>query len=187
MIVRTGRHRRYGDFGIAKPTPKPATISDEELMRRWAACPQDNWDRWCDCVWGQEEEYRLRCKSKPWACCPFSMCPDWANPWEDYGAGCRFLYKPGAGIGYGVGAATKTLSLTSLITDPLQAQDVKKKEAEEAAAAAAQAAAYQTAEQRRATVTDTATSFAIAAGVTGAAFIFLAALKRRRSTAATTR
>lgn len=183
MLVSTSH--RLGDFGVVAKggIPKPATISDEELIQRWESCPREPWDAWCNCVWGlgpAEEEYRMRCKSKPWACCPLGFCPTWANPWEDYGAGCRNLYKPQMGWAYGVGVATKTVSLTSLFTDPLQAEETKAKEAKEAAAAelARQRQEAQTAKEQK--VRRALTTTAITMGASGLAFMALALIAKKR-------
>lgn len=181
MIVRKHRRPRFADFGIANEVPKPTSISDDELKKRWAACPTENWDQWCDCVWKGEEEYRLRCKSKPWACCPIGLCPDWANPWEDYGAGCRFLYKPDAGFAYGIGIGTKTVSLTSLVTDPIQRDEIKAKEKKEYVVRTQQEAAYVAELERKRAFTKTATNVAIAAGATGVVLVLLGVAKRRRA------
>lgn len=188
MIVRTrSRRQRQPDFGFAREVPK-TLLSDSELARRWEACPKDlkNINAFCDCVFPEEENIRVACKTKPWSCNPFGVVVPWAPPWGEYGAGCRYMPYPKPSFLYGVGISTDAVSLVGLAADPIQKGEIRDLEKKEAAATAIQveqAAEYQKQLAVKNAQTKTLTSYAIAAGATGAALMILAAIAKRRRSA----
>lgn len=193
MIVRTrprrsrvGGCQQLGDFGFVREVPK-TMLSDEELARRWEECPKElsNINSFCDCVFPEEENIRVACKTKPWSCNPFGIVVPWAPPWGEYGAGCRYMPYPKPSFLYGVGISTDAVSLVGIAADPLQKGEIReleKKEAKAVAIQAEQAAAYQQQLAQKKAQGRTITTYAITAGATGLAFILVAALaKKRRS------
>lgn len=123
MIVSRSQLAGLG-FGAATPA---ATGPD--------ACEGGTWEEFCDCKYGSNTALRLKCKSKPWSCCPFGFCPPWAAPSTAVGAACRGLPKvEGAGAAYDAAYAIQSgLSIISLIDKiavPMQQKGIAAQEAE---------------------------------------------------------
>lgn len=119
MIVRANRYGGFSAFG-----------ADD-------ACAGKGWEEWCDCRYASEPELRIKCKSKPWSCCPFGICPPWANPNTPVGQACRGLPKEGSGFltdaAYAVQSGLSVISLVDKIAVPMQAKGIVAKEVEVAA------------------------------------------------------
>lgn len=135
MIVSRSTYGRFGAFG-AEGDP----------------CQGLDWEAWCDCRFANDPTLRVKCKSKPWSCCPFGICPPWASPTTPVGQACRGLPKEGSGVltdvAYAVQTGLSFVSLVDRIAVPMQEKSIVAKEAEvaaqkeqEAIAAAAQEAA----------------------------------------------
>lgn len=80
------------------------------------ACKGLTWEPWCDCMYPNDADLRVKCKTKPWACCPLGICPPWAEPSTDYGAVCRGMPKNSASSG--TYDTLKTLQPVSQVFDP---------------------------------------------------------------------
>lgn len=81
-----------------------------------AACKGLSWEPWCDCMYPGDATLRVKCKTKPWACCPLGICPPWASPDTDYGAVCRGMPKNSGSSG--TYDTLKTLQPVSQVFDP---------------------------------------------------------------------
>ncbi len=84
-------------------------------------------------MYANDQANRIKCKSKPWSCCPFGICPPWASPKSVIGQGCRGIPKTQSGAGidflYGVSTAMKTVSLVdTLMVVPQQTKAIATQE-----------------------------------------------------------
>lgn len=92
------------------------------------ACDSLDWDAFCDCKYASDQTNRLKCKSKPWSCCPFGICPPWASPNSDIGAACRDIPRENAGALYTVQKVLSTVSIVDKIAVPMQENAIAAKE-----------------------------------------------------------
>lgn len=114
MIVR--RNRGLGAFGDDDP------------------CAKLDWEPWCDCRYANDPTLRVKCKTKPWSCCPVGFCPPWASPKSVVGQACRGIPKEGKGalidIAYGVQTGMSFISMVDRIAVPMQERSIVAKETE---------------------------------------------------------
>lgn len=93
-----------------------------------SACDSLAWEEFCDCKYANDQTNRLKCKSKPWSCCPFGICPPWANPNSDIGAACRDIPREHAGALYSVQKVLSAVSLVDRVAVPIQEKAIAAKE-----------------------------------------------------------
>lgn len=122
--------------------------------------PAPEWEPYCDAKFATNADLRHKCKSKPWSCCPFGICPPWAAPNLPMGASCRGLPKDesvrAAGSGvydalYVVQTGMSAVSLVDKIAVPMQIDSIRKKEEVAAITAAQEIASMKAASKAAAT------------------------------------
>lgn len=173
MIVRTNRYSGFGAFGADDP------------------CASKDWEPWCDCRFANDPEMRVKCKTKPWSCCPFGICPPWASPKSSLGQACRGLPKEGSGFlvdaAYTVQTGLSAVSLIDKIAVPMQSKGIVAEEVkvqtEREQLAAQQAAQVRYQEQRKA-IGSWVKYGALAAGGLVVVIVAVKALRRRPAAAA---
>lgn len=129
MIVRIARtSRKYAAYGRYNGS---LGVADSDCSDK------ESWEAFCDCRFPTDADNRLKCKSKPWACCPFGICPPWSSPANEYGASCRNIPHDNSGVGYTVGRIFSAVSLIDKVAVPMQMKSIAEKEAVDAQNAAA--------------------------------------------------